>query len=197
MSLKTNLSLVAICLMASGVAAAATSVGNGTLTINGTINASTCTVVPSKTSLTVPNLVPGNINAAAHGAELYKDTFSFDFKDCGAVGDTMVMKLTRDVNPSAGAGGPGALKKAGFTYGNSGNTDTAPLYYQMAPSATTNFFMLDGTGNNIDISTVQDKGAFSIPVDLIVSKSNNGADSEAGKYVGNFTAAPTWSVEYP
>ncbi|SUG44957.1 Uncharacterised protein [Salmonella enterica subsp. arizonae] len=37
MSLKTKLSLAAICLMASGVVAAATPVGNGTLTINGTI----------------------------------------------------------------------------------------------------------------------------------------------------------------
>ncbi|ECI3511745.1 type 1 fimbrial protein [Salmonella enterica subsp. diarizonae] len=196
MSLKTNLSLAAICLMASGVAAAATSVGNGTLTINGTINASTCTVVPSKTSLTVPNLVPTNIDAASNDAELYKDTVSFDFKDCGAAGNTMVMKLVRDVEAPDGAGGANALKKAGFNYSNGTQSQYSPLYYQLTPSSTSNFFMLDGTGNNIDISAIQDKGAFSIPVDLIVKKAANvGIDS--GRYVGSFTAAPTWSVEYP
>lgn len=56
--------------------------------------------------------------------------------------------------------------------------------------------MLDGSGNNIDISAVQDKGAFSIPVDLVVKTAvSTGVDT--GNYVGNFTAAPTWSVEYP
>ncbi|EJH1049863.1 hypothetical protein NCL56_004238 [Salmonella enterica] len=196
MSLKTKLSLAAICLMASGVVAAATPVGNGTLTINGTISASTCTVAPSKTSLTVPNLVPANIDAAAHNAELYKDTVSFDFKDCGAAGNTIVMKLTRDVSAPAGAGGSGALKKAGFSYSNGADSQYSPLYYQMTPSSTANFFMLDGSGNNIDISSVQDKGAFSIPVDLVVKTAvSTGVDT--GDYVGNFTAAPTWSVEYP
>lgn len=204
MSYKAKLSLAALCMLASGVASAATDVGSGSLTVNGTIGASTCTVAPSVSSITVPLLNPTAITAAAVDSEMFSKTVNFDFTDCTAAGNTMIIKMSRDVTPPTGTTGGdiGALYTGGFTYTGGTSTDSTkgPLYYKiMNGNKSLRLDSATNTGdpnNSFDISSVTDKNSFSLPVDFKIYKapvSSDAASMFAGAYVGNVA----WSIEYP
>ncbi|ECA4785276.1 hypothetical protein ELQ57_22630 [Salmonella enterica subsp. enterica serovar Teko] len=184
--------------MGSGAASAATEVGRGTINISGSIGAATCSVAPSKTSITVPVLAPTAITSAALAAELYKETFNFDFSDCGNIGNTLDFEVLRDVAPPTGTGGVNF--SGGFTYTGGTVTDsqTAPLIYKvkgpngMLPLITG----ITAASTNVDISGVTDKSSFSLPMEVTINKApSNGV--HPSNYTGNYTASLAWSITYP
>lgn len=198
MSYKANLSLIALCMLASGVASAATSVGTGTLAVSGSINASTCTVTPSLTAIAVTKLDPAAISSAAVNSELFSKDVTFAFTDCTAAGNTMTIKFTRDVAAPTGTGS--VIFSAGFTYAGGTSTDStkAPLYYRMV-NAKGNM-PLDGTtaspNNDYDISKVADKSSFSLPVQFKIYKAPFNTGSFPAMYAGTYSANIAYAIEY-
>lgn len=200
MSFKTKLSLAALCLMASGVAAAATSVGTGTVAITGSIGTATCTVTPSTNAITVPQFNPTTLATTAVNTELNRQTINFDFKDCQGAGNTMSMKFER--SDEAPGSTPSQLFAGGFKYTGGTSTDSAkgPLYYRMI-AGTSNLPLDPSVGitdgnNQHDISKVTDKGAFTIPVDFTMFKAAfNGTNPSA--YTGTYSGSVSWTIEYP
>lgn len=198
MSYKANLSLIALCMLASGVASAATSVGTGTLAVSGSIGTATCTVTPSLTAIAVTKLDPAALSSAAVNTELFSKDVTFAFTDCTAAGNSMTIKFTRDVAPPTGTGG--VLFAGGFTYVGGTSTDStkAPLFYRMT-NAKGNM-PLDGTtassNNDFDISTVADKSSFSIPVQFKVFKAASNAGSLPAMYAGTYSANIAYAIEY-
>lgn len=197
MSFKTKLSLAALCLMASGVAAAATSVGTGTVAITGSIGTATCTVTPSTNAITVPQLNPTTLSSTALNTELNSQTITFDFKDCQGAGDSMTIRFERSDAPPTGTGG-GAFA-GGFKYGSSADSAKGPVYYRLFTG--TKQFPLDSTitshaNNEHDISKVADKSSFTIPIDFKVFKApyNNLSPSS---FIGTYSGSASWTIEYP
>lgn len=203
MSIKTKLSLAALCVaaMASGSVSALTNVGNGTIAINGTIGAATCTVAPSVTSITVPKLDPVVLGGTANATEVGRQSMSFDFKDCNAAGNTMTVKLSRDVAPPTGTGG--GLFRGGFTYTGGTATDSAtgPIHYQAVRTfnGTNTPIKVDGTADashDVDISGVADKSSFQIPYDFVIAKApSNGVHPSL--YAGSYSANVAFEISYP
>ncbi|EGB2812088.1 hypothetical protein H7D82_004472 [Salmonella enterica] len=202
MSIKTKLSLAALCVatMASGSVSALTNVGNGTVGINGTIGVATCTVAPSVTSVTIPQLDPVVLASTANGTEVARQSMTFDFKDCNAAGNAMTIKLSRDVAPPTGTGA--GLFKGGFSYNGGAATDSAtgPIAYQAVRTFNgTTINKIDGTDDtthSVDISGVADKSAFQVPYDFVISKAPyNGV--HPSQYAGNYTANVAFEISYP
>ncbi|WP_426708073.1 hypothetical protein [Enterobacter cloacae complex sp. 280C5] len=199
MAFKNKLSLGLICAaaMCSGAASAA-EVGRGTINIAGTIGPATCTVAPSKTSITVPHLTPAVIVNASLAAELYKDTFNFDFANCGNIGNTFEFEVTRNVAPPTGTGG--ANYSGGFTYSGGNATDiaTGPVFYKVdGPNGALPMVTgITAPSKTVDISGITDKSSFSLPMAITVHKAPANSVHPA-EYNGNFSASLAWSITYP
>ncbi|HEY2453098.1 MAG TPA: hypothetical protein VGI71_10805 [Scandinavium sp.] len=200
MSFNNKISLAAICVaaMISGSAMAATNVGTGTVTVNGTIGAATCTVVPSKTTLTVPAMSPTTIQGSSLNAELNTQSFTFNMSDCGSVGDVLNISVLRDVAPPTGTGSQ--AYSGGFTYAGGAATASAtgPIYYKikhdqgMLPLTTG----VTAGSTNYDISTVADKSSFTIPMTVGVYRAPaNGVHTT--QYSGTYAANIGWTIAYP
>ncbi|EKJ6041755.1 type 1 fimbrial protein [Salmonella enterica] len=189
-----KLSLLALCITGfSGVASAA-EVGAGTVSLTGLIGPATCAVAPSAPGVTIPELDAVNIMSAAVDSELSKQSITLDFTACGGI-NTLDVALSRDVN--APTGSDAAQTNAGFTYTGGAMTDSAtgPLYLNIKSGANT--FNLDGSaGNIIDITSITDKSAFSVPVDFVINKAaDNGVP--ASLYTGTYAASVTYAITYP
>lgn len=200
MSKKLSLSLAAMCVAAltSGVANAATNIGKGTISMNGSISSATCTVAPSATSFTFPALTTTAINAiTASNTKIVDLPLTFDFKDCGVLGNTVEFSMTR------GAVGPGIAATnawvGGFSYSGGASTDAtkAPIGFRVG-NGQGKYFQLDGAvgaNNNIDITAVADKSAFSLPATVEVFRPD--ASLSAAGYTGTYSGSFQYAIAYP
>ena len=203
MSIKTKFSLAALCVavLASASASALTNVGTGNITINGTIGTTTCTVAPSLTTITFPQLSPTTIAGSALATELARQSFQMDFKDCNAAGNVMTVKFARDVAPPNGVGG--GLFKGGFTYTGGVSTDSTkgPLAYKLIQKFNGASVQpkLDNTADSshdVDISGATNKSSFAIPYDIVIEKAP-ASGVHPSTYAGNYSANMTYEISYP
>lgn len=191
MSLKSKLSLAALCLAASGMASAATTVGTGSVTLTGTIGAATCTVATSS-----PSIAFANVNGNSWNANDVLDTknFTFDFKDCGSLPNNLDIYFSSAHGAPTGTGG--AKYKGGFNYSAAGVDQAAgPLAFQVKNGAGNVQGMEAGMPKHaIDLTSIANKDGFSLPYSVELQKAN--ATALSG-YNGTYSGSFGWTIEYP
>ncbi|EBJ7484672.1 hypothetical protein DY526_23740 [Salmonella enterica] len=156
---------------------------SSTLTINGSITSASCTAsFPS--NVTIPAITEADYESAGAGTQLGSDTAvgNISLTGCNSKTVTLTTKGTASL--------PGDAKKGTFTYSNTAAGTANPLVYTLG--YTGGDLSLDSSAP-VDFSP--DKIKYDIPLTLKVMKNGNTL-TDIYKYIGDFSTAVTYSIDY-
>lgn len=176
-----NLGVVAS-LVAGGISVASATPTNGTVNVAGSLQASTCSVAITPSSIEIPALTVATINSTPNSANsiLAVNGPKFTLTGCNPA-QRVFMTLKNGSGTSDNAGNIGL-----FTYDGNKNSKTGPIYFKYFANPTiANALDLTGLGQ-------QSVNGDSKPVIRIYKLTSNVAQN----YIGGYRTDVTMNYEY-